>query len=180
MANFEGIRFPSPTQSLARSPKLCFYESLLAWNQGVDQLVATLRGMEKFPFARKTPLQCAQAEIEEVRSDVNADFMEQLAECELKDAGRFWKQRRAYERKREDPDDVYFEVQHREEERKKQGLPPRLGIVPNSALADEEKRIEKERSNTAGSEGRCKTSRVRSETRAMTKKRALGRKRAPR
>ena len=36
-----------------RSQKLRFYESLFLWNQGVDQVIATLRGMEKFPFARK-------------------------------------------------------------------------------------------------------------------------------
>ena len=32
----------------------------------------------------------------------------------------------------------------REEERKQQGLPPRIGIVPYSTVADEEKRIEEE------------------------------------
>ncbi len=80
----------------------------------------------------------------EVRSEVNADFMEELADRELDDGGRFSKQRRAYEKKREDPDDVYIDVQCREEERKKQGFPPRIGIVPHSAVAAEEQRIEVE------------------------------------
>jgi hypothetical protein len=75
---------------------------------------------------------------------LNADFLEEQAEYELDDAGRFWRQRRAYEKEREDPDDVYINVLHREEERKKQGLPPRIGIVPYAAVADEEKRIEEE------------------------------------
>jgi hypothetical protein len=144
MVSSEGIRSPFPTQLSARSPKLRLYEILFLWNQGVDQLVAVLRGMEKLPFARKSALQCAQAEIEEVRADVNADFLEEQAEYELDDAGRFWRQRRAYEKEREDPDDVYINVLHREEERKKQGLPPRIGVVPYSAVADEEKRIEEE------------------------------------
>jgi len=144
MASVEGIRSPVPTQPSARSTKLRIYETLFLWNQGVDQLVALLRGMEKLPFARKSALQCAQAGIEEVRADVNADFLEEQAEYELDDAGRFWKQRRAYEKQREDPDDVYINVLHREEERKKQGLPPRIGIVPYQAVADEEKRIEEE------------------------------------
>jgi hypothetical protein len=144
MVSSEGIRSPLPTQLSARSPKLRLYETLFLWNQGVDRLVALLRGMEKFPFARKSALQCAQAGIEEVRADVNADFLEEQAEYELDDAGRFWRQRRAYEKEREDPDDVYLNVLHREEERKKQGLPPRIGIVPYSAVADEEKRIEEE------------------------------------
>jgi len=144
MASVEGIRSPVPTQPSARSTKLRIYETLFLWNQGVDQLVALLRGMDKLPFTRKSALQCALAGIEEVRADVNADFLEEQAEYELDDAGRFWKQRRAYEKQREDPDDVYINVLHREEERKKQGLPPRIGIVPYQAVADEEKRIEEE------------------------------------
>jgi hypothetical protein len=100
--------------------------------------------MERFPFARMSALQYAQAEIEEVRSEVNADFMEELADRELDDGGRFSKQRRAYEKKREDPDDVYIDLQRREEERKKLGLPPRIGIVPYSAVAAAEERMEVE------------------------------------
>lgn len=144
MARLEGIGSLFPTQLSARSPKLRFYESLFLWNQGVDQLIATLRGLERFPFARMKALQYAQAEIEEVRSEVNADFMEELTERELDDGGRFSKQRRAYEKKREDPDDVYIDVQRREEERKKQGLPPRIGVVPYPG----EERMEMEKEPT--------------------------------
>ena len=144
MASSEGIRSPFSTQPCARSPKLRLYECLFLWNEGVDQLVAVLRSIGKLPFARKRAFQHARNEIEEMRADVNADLLEEQAEHELDDAGRFYKQRRAYEKEREDPDDVYISVQHREEERKKQGLPPRIGIVPYSAVADEEKRIEEE------------------------------------
>lgn len=143
MASSEGIRSPLSTQPSARSPKLRLYECLFLWNEGVDQLVALLRSIEKFPFARQK-LQHTRNEIEEMRADVNAFLLEEQAEYEIDDAGRFYKQRRAYEKEREDPDDVYISVQHREEERKKQGLPPRIGIVPYSAVADEEKRIEEE------------------------------------
>jgi hypothetical protein len=142
MAVNEGIRSPFPTQPSARSPKLRVYESLFLLNQGVDHVVTILRGMGKFPFADRESLQCALAEIEEVRADVNADFTEHLADSERFDEGRFWKQRRAYEKKWRDPDDVYIDVERREEERKKQGLPPRVGVVPHSAVAEEEQRWE--------------------------------------
>jgi hypothetical protein len=144
MASIEGIRSPFPGQPPARSPKLRIYETLFLLNQGVDQVVATLRSMEKFPFARKEELQCAQARIEEVRADVNADFVEELGDRERHDEGRFWRQRRAYEDKLKDPDDVYLSVEEREEERKKQGLPPRVGIIPYSAVAADEERWEAE------------------------------------
>jgi hypothetical protein len=144
MASLEGIRSAFPTQPSARSPKLRIYESLFLWNQGVDQLVATLRSMEKLPLADKESLQVAQLTVEELRADVNADFVEELVDMERIDEGRLWKQKRAYEKRWRDPDDVYIDVEQREEERKKQGLPPRIGIVPHSAVAAEEKRIEEE------------------------------------
>jgi hypothetical protein len=142
MAVNEVIRSPFPTQPSARSPKLRIYESLFLLNQSVDHLIGILRGMEKLPFAEKGSLQSAVIEIEEVRCDMNADFVEHLAGSERFDEGRFSKQRRAYEKKRQDPDDVYLDVMRREEERKKQGLPPRLGILPHSAVAEEKQRRE--------------------------------------
>ena len=142
MAVNQGIRSPFSTQPAARSPKLRIYESLFLLNQSVDEVVAILRAMEKFAFADKESLESAQAEIEEVRSSMNAEFTEQLGDRERFDEGRFWKRRRAFEKKWRDPDDVYIDVERREEERKKQGLPPRLGIVPHSAVAEEEHRWE--------------------------------------
>ncbi len=144
MAMNQVIRSPFLTQPSARSPKLRIYESLYLFNQGVDRVVAVLRGMEKFPFADKESLQSAQAEIEQVRCDMNADFAEHLANSERFDEGRFSKQRRDYEKQWRDPDDVYIDVEQREEERKRQGLPPRVGIVPHSAVAAGEERWETE------------------------------------
>lgn len=142
MAVNEGIRSPFPTQPSARSPKLRIYESLFLLNQGVDYVIGILRSMEKLPFAEKESLQSAVVEIEEVRCDMNADFADHLVDSERLDEGHFSKQRRDYEKQWRDPDDVYIEVERREEERKKQGLPPRLGILPHSAVAEEEQRWE--------------------------------------
>jgi hypothetical protein len=146
MADNEGIRSNFPTQPSARSPKLRIYESLFLFNQGVDHVVALLCNMEKFSFADKESLQSAVVEIEEVRCDMNADFAEYLADNERFDEGHFWKQRRAFEKKWLDPDDVYIDVEHREEERKKQGLPPRVvgSILAHSAVAQAEERWEAE------------------------------------
>jgi hypothetical protein len=142
MADNEGIRSQFPTQPSARSPKLRIYESLFQFNQGVDHLVALLRNMRRFPFADKDSMQSAIVEIEEVRCDMNADFTEHLANSERFDEGCFWKQRRVFEKKWRDPDDVYIDVERREEDRKKQGLPPRLigSILPHSAVAQAEER----------------------------------------
>jgi hypothetical protein len=146
MASNEGIGSSFLKQPSAHSTKLRVYESLFLLNQGIDHVVALLRDMEKIPFADKGSVQCAIVEIEEVRCDVNADFTEHLADSERFDEGTFWKQRHAFEQKWRDPDDVYIDVERREEERKKQGLPPRVigTILPHSAVAQAEERWEAE------------------------------------
>jgi hypothetical protein len=144
MARNESIGSPFLKQPSARSPKLRIYESLFLLNEGMDHVITLLREMEKLPFAGKESVQCAVGEIEEVRCDMNADFTEKLADSERLDEGRYWKQRREYEKKWRDPDDVYIEVAQREEERKKQGLPARLGVLPHSVVAKEEDRWEAE------------------------------------
>jgi hypothetical protein len=146
MASIEGIGSPFLKQPSDHSPTLRIYESLFRLNEGIDQLVALLRDMAKFPFADKDSMQCAIVEIEELRCDMNADFTEHLAESERFDEGHFWKQRRAFEKKWRDPDDVYIDVERREEERKKLGLPPRVigSVLSHSAVAQAEERWEAE------------------------------------
>jgi hypothetical protein len=156
MAVNEVIRSPFPTQPSARSPKLRIYESLFLFNQSVDHLIDLLHSMEKLPFAEKEELQSAIVEIEQVRCDMNADFTEHLVDSERFDEGRFWKQKRAFEKKWRDPDDVYIDVERREEERKKQGLPPRLGILPHSAVAEEEQRWEAQQEQKKKRAGKSK------------------------
>src|SRR5215470_3956133 len=142
MARNDSICSPFSRQPSVRSLKLRIYQKLFLLNEGIDYVVALLRGMEKLPFAEKESLQRAVVEIEEVRCDVNANFTEKLADGERFDEGRFWKQRRDFEKKWRDPDDVYVDVQRREENRKRQGLPPRVGILSHSAVAEEERRWE--------------------------------------
>ena len=146
MADNEGIRSPFPTQPPAPSPKLRIYETLFLFNQGVDHLIALLHSMQKFPFAEKEELRSAIVEIEEVRCDMNADFTEHLADSERFDEGHFWRQRRAFEKTWRDPDDVSIDVERREEERKKLGLPLRVigSILPHSAVVAAEERWEAE------------------------------------
>ncbi len=155
MAANEGIGSPFLKQPSARSPKLRIYESLFLLNQCVDHVVALLRGMEKFSFADKESLQSGQVEIEGVRCSVNADFVEHLVDSERFDEGRFSKQRRAFEKKWRDPDDVYIDVERREEERKKQGLPTRVGVVPHSAVAENEQRWGAQQERKKKRAGKC-------------------------
>jgi hypothetical protein len=146
MAVNEGIGSPFIKQLSVRSAKLRIYESLFLLNQGIDHVVKLLRDMGQFPFVNNESMRCAIVEIEEVRCDMNADFTEKLADSERFDEGAFRKQRRAFEKKWRDPDDVYIDVVRREEERKKVGLPSRVigSILPHAAVAAAEERWEGE------------------------------------
>jgi hypothetical protein len=145
MASNEGIGSPFLRQPSARSAKLRIYESRFLLNEGIDHVIALLYAMQKLPFAGKRSIQCAIVDIEKVRCDMNAECTERLADNKRFDEGRFWKRRRDFERKWRDPDDVYIDVQRREEERKKRGLPPRLGVLPHSAVTEEGQSWEAER-----------------------------------
>jgi hypothetical protein len=151
MASNEGIGSPFRKQPPARFPKLHIYESLFLLNEGVDHLIILLNDLKKFPIVDEESVRCAIVDIEKSRCDMNADLTEKLADRERFDEGRFWRQRREFEKKWRDPDDVYIGVQQREEERKKKGQPSRLGVLPHSAVADEERiwEAEQERKKSA-------------------------------
>jgi hypothetical protein len=140
MAENQGSGSPFCKQLPRTSSKLSTYEALFLLNQRVDQVVVVLRKMEQLPTADKQSIDCAITEIEEVRSGMNATFTEKLANHERFEEGRFWKRRTKLEKKWRDPDDVYIDVQRREEERKKRGLAARIIVLPWSP-ADEDKLV---------------------------------------
>jgi hypothetical protein len=157
MAATQGIRSPFPTQPILHSPKLRIYEYLFLFNQKLQEAVQILKQLEKCPWLRRDFLRSFQIEVEDLRAQTNFEVLEQLSDREQHDWAHFGKLRREWDRQFEDPDDVYLNAEHREEERRKQGLPPRLGIIPHEAIAAEETRLEaeqrrkKKRSRRAGS-----------------------------
>jgi hypothetical protein len=127
-----------------RAMKLRTYEYLYLLNQKLQETVQIFQRLEKCPGLRRDFLRSFQVEVEDVRAQANFEVLEHLSEQEERDWARFGRLRRQWDRQFEDPDDVYINVERREEERKKQGLPPRVGIVPHSVVAVEEERIEAE------------------------------------
>src|SRR5580704_16070012 len=119
MASNEGIGSPFRKQPPARFPKLHIYESLFLLNEGVDHLIILLNDLKKFPIVDEESVRCAIVDIEKSRCDMNADLTEKLADRERFDEGRFWRQRREFEKKWRDPDDVNTGVKQRKKKRKK-------------------------------------------------------------
>jgi hypothetical protein len=136
MAASESIRSASPAQPLAHSPKLRTYQFLYLLNEKLDEAVRLLRRLENCPGLRRDFLRAFAVEVEELRAETNSELAETLLARELKDWARFGKLRRQRDARLEDPDDVYLKAQDRNEQRQKQGLPPRAVILPNT---DDEK-----------------------------------------
>src|SRR6202022_3101860 len=155
----EGIGASFSTQLIPRSPKLRIYEYLFLLNQKLQEAVQILKQLEKCPWLRRDFLRSFQVEIEDLRAQTNFEVIEHMSDREQRDWAHFGKLRREWDRHFEDPDDVYLQAEDREKERRKQGLPPRLGIIPHGAIAAEETRLEEEqrrkkkRSGKAGREG---------------------------
>ena len=144
MAATEGIRSSFSTQLIPRSPKLRIYEYLFLLNQNLQEAVQILRRLEKCPWLRRDFLRSFQVEVEDLRAQTNFEVIEQMSDREQHDWAHFGKLRRAWDRQFEDPDDVYLKAEQREEERRKRGLPPRLGIIPHEAIAAKETRLDAE------------------------------------
>jgi len=156
MAATEGIRSSFSTQPVLHSSKLRIYEYLFLLNQKLQETVQILKQLEKCPWLRRDFLRSFQVEVEDLRAQTNFEVIEHLSDREQHDWAHFGKLRREWDRQFEDPDDVYLKAEQREKERGKQGLPPRLGIIPHEAIAAEEARLEaeqrreKKRSRKAG------------------------------
>lgn len=142
MADKEGIRSSFSTQLIPRSPKLRIYEYLFLLNQKLQETLQILKQLEKCSWLRRDFLQSFQIEVEDLRAHTNFEVIEHLSDREQHDWAHFGKLRREWDRQFEDPDDVYLKADQREEERRKQGLQARLGIIPHEAIAAEETRLE--------------------------------------
>jgi len=117
--------------------KLHLLQALLDLNQAFENVIFGLERMEKAALFDKDQVRYARAEVEGARVDVNREFFDKFGEIVEKDAKWAYKFRRDHDRQSKDPFDFYLEVQEREEERKKKGLPPRAVLLPGWDQDDE-------------------------------------------
>ena len=68
-------------------------------------------------------------EIQYLRSHATQDILEAMNDTEIHEMAKLGKQKKSYDDSIRDLDDVYFEVQQREEQRRKQGLPSLIGVL---------------------------------------------------
>jgi hypothetical protein len=121
--------------------KFPIYESLYFLNRSIEDLLVILEEMRKAPGMPKRAFDAYQVDLHYLRSHATQDVLEVMNSKEIDEMAKLGKQKKVYEDSIRDLDDVYFEVQEREEQRRRQGLPPLIGVLrgyQSSTAAEEE------------------------------------------
>jgi hypothetical protein len=118
---------------------LRLFQNLLELNLAFEQVLQRLQRMEKMRLFRGDTIRYARADVESARVAANREFFDNFDDIVENDAVWAYKFQREYNRKSKDPDDIYLELRDSEERRKKEGLPPRLVMLPGWDMSDEER-----------------------------------------
>lgn len=122
----EAVRYTGTGTPPLRFP---IYEHLYFFNVYSQQLVELIRKINgKFGICPQDSLY-HESLIQQVRAGVTSDILDRMHGVEITDEWLFGAFRREEEKGLRDPDDVYFDVRKREQERIKQGLAPRIRFL---------------------------------------------------
>ena len=115
------------------------YEHLAELNRNVEDALTVLQKLAEYPELKDEDFVVRKAYLREHLANANLTVLNALENSEQVRMLSANRERRAYEKKLRDPDDCYLEVTAREEERREQGLPSRIGILHGmSGAAHEE------------------------------------------
>lgn len=132
--------------------KLLLFQQILELNRSFDQLVEALQGLESVPFFRRELIRHARSDVEIARVYANREFFDNFEKIVEDDAKWAYRFQRSFDEKLRDRDDLYLEVKTSEDRRKRKGLPPRVVILPNWDMSDEDRHDEeraRQRAKTA-------------------------------
>src|SRR5262249_24569231 len=119
--------------------KLQLFQLMTELNHSFDELIAGLAKLESIPFFQRELIRHARSDVEIARVYANREFFdnyEKIVEDDAKWAYRF---QRRFNEKLKDRDDIYLEVKTSEERRKRKGLPPRVVVLPDWDMSDEDR-----------------------------------------
>jgi hypothetical protein len=119
--------------------KLGLFQQIVELNQSFDRLIVGLERLESVSFFQRDLIQHARSDVEIARVYANREFFDNFEAIVENDARWAYKFQREFSQKLKDPDDIYFEVRSSEERRKRKGLPPRVVILPNWDMSDEDR-----------------------------------------
>jgi hypothetical protein len=119
--------------------KRLLFQEVVSLNQLFDGLIVSLKRLESVPFFQRDIIRHALSDIEIARVYAIREFFdnfEKIVEDDAKWAHRF---QHNFAGKLKDRDDIYLEVRTSEERRKRKGLPPRVVILPDWDMSDEDR-----------------------------------------
>jgi hypothetical protein len=121
------------------------YEILALLERHFEESVTLLKQLTTCPGQRSDILIPLANELRYVWAQIGFEVTEQASDLELGNMTHWSCVHRKDEMRIKDPDDVYVDVEEREELRKKKGLPPRVIVLPWS-YEEEEKLLAAKRS----------------------------------
>ena len=130
--------------------KLALFQQILELNQSFDRLIAGLERLESVSFFQRDLIQHARSDVEIARVYANREFFDNFETIVENDAKWAYRFQRQFDENLKDPGDIYLEVRDSESRRKRKGLPPRVVILPNWDMSDEERYDERRRSKKKG------------------------------
>ncbi len=119
--------------------KLGLFQQIVELNQSFDQLIAGLTKLESVPFFQRDLIQHARSDVEIARVYANRELFDSFDEIVENGAKWAYRFERAFDEKLKDRDDIYLEVRDSEARRKQKGLPPRVVILPDWNMSDEDR-----------------------------------------
>jgi hypothetical protein len=123
--------------------KIEVFREMYELNEAFGRIIEGLRRLEKFSFLCRELVQDTRAEAVVLQVQANEFFFDKFERIVGDDAR--WAYKFLNDRERwKDPEDVYLEVKHREEARKKKGLPPRVTFLADWDSGDEQRHDEEQ------------------------------------
>jgi molecular chaperone DnaK (HSP70) len=102
------------------STKLQAYEALYWFNRLIETTLESLENLERLGFLRGEDLNEHKIRIEHSRAQANEDLTDRLQDYETEEAVRFDRMELELEKRRQDPNDVFFAANDRKREIKQQ------------------------------------------------------------
>ena len=119
--------------------KLPLFQQMVELNHSFDEVAAGLQRLQNVPFFERELIRHALSDVEIARVYANREFFDSFERIVEDDARWAYRFQRKFNEKLKDRDDIYLEVKTSEERRKRKGLPPRVLILPDWDMSDEDR-----------------------------------------
>jgi hypothetical protein len=122
---------------------LPLFQQMVELNRSFDEVAIGLRRLESVPFFQRELIRHALSDVEIARVYANREFFDNFEKIVEDDARWAYRFQRKFDQELKDRDDIYLEVKASEERRKRKRLAPRVVILPDWDMSDEDRYDEK-------------------------------------